>query len=109
VNGIDPEERRVITSLAHLDERISALGNTVTRLRGPIGHLPTKSTLIALVVALIAAIGIIAIAYWNSVSGKFEVVNAKIDVLNGKIDSLSKALERLSSSTQATPSPTGRR
>jgi hypothetical protein len=108
-NGLDADARRIIASLARLDERTNALGNTVTRLQGEIATLPTKSTLIALVAALIAVIGIVAIAYWNGVSGKFEAVNIKIDSLNGKLDSLSKAIERLSYPAQATPSPRGRR
>src|SRR5437879_1235024 len=97
-NGYDIEERRITASLARLDERTTILSQTVTRLQGEIGHLPTKGTLTALVAALIAVIGIIAIAYWNGVSGKFEAVNAKLD-------SLSKAVDRLTPLQQPQPPP----
>lgn len=78
-----------------MGDRALHLEQTVAQLQIDIKHLPTKTTMTALVAGLIAVIGIVAIAYWNGVSGKFDAVNAKVDAANSRLDSVSRAIDRL--------------
>jgi hypothetical protein len=93
-NGLDSDGRTAL-ALARLGDRAGHLERTVVQLQADVRHLPTKTTMTALVMALIAVIGIVTVAYWNGVAGKFEAVNAKIDGTNSRLDGLSRAIDKL--------------
>lgn len=103
-NGLDTDARTTL-ALARLGDRARALEVSVANLQGEVRHLPTKTTATALVMGLIAVIGIIAIAYWNGVTGKFDAVNAKIDAVNSRIDSVSRSIDKLSPAIPVQPAP----
>jgi len=115
-NGHDVADGRVTASLARLDERTKILGQTVSTLQGEIKNLPTKTTLNWIVGIFLTVLGLIVIAYWNGLSGKFEgvngkfeAVNAKIDAMNGKLDSVARAIDRLTPPVASAPTPLPRR
>lgn len=101
-NGHDVSGRTTL-AIARLGDRALHLEQTVGLLQADIKHLPTKTTTTALVAALIAVIGLVAVSYWNGVTGKFDAVNAKIDAVNSRLDGLSRAIDKLSPTLGASP------